>query len=149
MFGIMSVAQEIPRSLAANRPCIPECGAAQTSYLELGEGGTQYGSGFSLHCGVCRRPISPGDRWSISGVVSGKHRPGTSLPTSFLLCTVQVVSQPPVWCTSVCLQAPPKWEGGKKKKWEVSSAQKQINVSQVDCLQGQLTCCGLQLNPAI
>lgn len=39
MFGIMSVAQEFPPSLAANRPRIPESGAAQTSYLELRQGG--------------------------------------------------------------------------------------------------------------
>lgn len=37
----MSVAQEFPRSLAANRPYIPESEAAQTSYLELREGGTR------------------------------------------------------------------------------------------------------------
>lgn len=135
-----------PSSLAAIRPRIPESGAAPTSYLELGEGGAPV-CFLRRAAGPCWRPIGPGDRRSVSGVVSDGHRRWVGggrerdwPSTKFLLHTVQVVPQPPLRCMSVCLRGssfPDERGGGegKKKKWEALSAppeKKRINVSQVD-----------------
>lgn len=69
---------------------------------------------------------------------------------SFLLCAVQVCLSLHVGARR-CVSRLLLDEKKKKKKWEVFSALKvkPIKVSQVDSLQGQLTCCRLQLNSAI
>lgn len=64
MFGIISVAQEFPLSLAAIRPRIPESGAAQTSYLELREGGTLV---WFLRCALCGDPLTADQSWVMIG----------------------------------------------------------------------------------
>ncbi|TNN79408.1 hypothetical protein EYF80_010432 [Liparis tanakae] len=45
----------------------------------------------------------------------------------FLLHSVQVASQPPLCCMSVCLQAPPRW--GKKREVFSALNERQINVN--------------------
>ena len=134
----MSVAQEFPpRSLAAIRPRIPESGAAQTDVLpgarrERGGEGERCGGG-SWHCGSCWRLIAPADRWSICGVVSGKHRRGVLsdglyfTPHGLSCASASTLEHVGVSPGSSLMRRKKK---ERKKVWQASSAlnERQINV---------------------
>ena len=108
----------------------------QTSYLELGEREGERERGVGAAAGTA----GPAGGWSLLPI--GDQSVAwcrvsiaevCCLTVFILLRTVWVVPQPPLWSTSVCLQAPPWWEEKKKERkkvWQASSAlnERQINV---------------------
>ena len=159
----MSVAQEFPpRSLAAIRPRIPESGAAQTDVLPGArrerEGERERG------VGAAAGTAGPAGGWSLLPI--GDQSVAwcrvsiaevCCLTVFILLRTVWVVPQPPLWSTSVCLQAPPWWEEKKKKERKYDKLpppwmRDRLTWAQVDSPPrggGQLTRSRLRLNRAI